>query len=54
MMACLIFRSAALGQMENTSTQLGLTSTAINVAFQMDVRPLPPGMQLGGASTSNI
>ncbi|KZP18042.1 hypothetical protein FIBSPDRAFT_864162, partial [Athelia psychrophila] len=53
-MACLVFRGVALGQMENTSTQLGLTSTAINVAFQMDARPLPPGMQLGGASTSNI
>ncbi|KZP03556.1 hypothetical protein FIBSPDRAFT_467305 [Athelia psychrophila] len=41
MMACLVFRGVALGQMENTSTQLGLTSTAINVAFQMDMLPLP-------------
>ncbi|KZP04186.1 hypothetical protein FIBSPDRAFT_878768 [Athelia psychrophila] len=44
MMACLIFRGVALGQIEKTPTQHGLTSTAINVAFQMD---------LGGASTSN-
>ncbi|KZP18047.1 hypothetical protein FIBSPDRAFT_1046428 [Athelia psychrophila] len=36
MMACLVFRGVALGKIENTSTQLGLTSTAINVAFQMD------------------
>ncbi|KZP32817.1 hypothetical protein FIBSPDRAFT_848093 [Athelia psychrophila] len=41
MMACLVFRSVALGQMENTSTQLGLTSTAINVAFQMDAPRRP-------------
>ncbi|KZP06556.1 hypothetical protein FIBSPDRAFT_876448, partial [Athelia psychrophila] len=41
MMACLIFRGVALGQVENTPTQLGMTSTAINVAFQMDVLPLP-------------
>ncbi|KZP03558.1 hypothetical protein FIBSPDRAFT_1055205 [Athelia psychrophila] len=41
MMACLVFRGVALGQIEKTPTQLGLTSTAINVAFQMDVLPLP-------------
>ncbi|KZP32790.1 hypothetical protein FIBSPDRAFT_433549 [Athelia psychrophila] len=41
MMACLVFRSVALGQMENRPTQLGLTSTAINVAFQMEALPLP-------------
>ncbi|KZP25923.1 hypothetical protein FIBSPDRAFT_855207, partial [Athelia psychrophila] len=41
MVACLIFRGVALGQVENPPTQLGLTSTAINVAFQMDVLPLP-------------
>ncbi|KZP22069.1 hypothetical protein FIBSPDRAFT_491275 [Athelia psychrophila] len=41
MMACLVFRGVALGQMENAPTQLGLTSTAINVAFQMEVLPLP-------------
>ncbi|KZP32791.1 hypothetical protein FIBSPDRAFT_1012776 [Athelia psychrophila] len=46
MMACLVFRGVALGQMENTSTQLGLTSTAINVAFQMEVLPLPRGCSL--------
>ncbi|KZP06559.1 hypothetical protein FIBSPDRAFT_902716 [Athelia psychrophila] len=46
MMACLIFRGVALGQVENTPTQLGLTSTAINVAFQMDVLPLPQGYSL--------
>ncbi|KZP25926.1 hypothetical protein FIBSPDRAFT_855214, partial [Athelia psychrophila] len=46
MMACLIFRGVALGQVENTPTQLGLTSTAINVAFQMDVLPLPQGCSL--------
>ncbi|KZP11880.1 hypothetical protein FIBSPDRAFT_937235 [Athelia psychrophila] len=40
-MACLVFRGVALGQMENASTQLGLTSTAINGAFQTDVLPLP-------------
>ncbi|KZP14265.1 hypothetical protein FIBSPDRAFT_1048909 [Athelia psychrophila] len=39
-MACLVFRGVALGQIEKTPTQLGLTSTAINVAFQMDVLPL--------------
>ncbi|KZP32783.1 hypothetical protein FIBSPDRAFT_1012773 [Athelia psychrophila] len=46
MMACLIFRGVALGQIEKTPTQLGLTSTAINVAFQMDVLPLPQGCSL--------
>ncbi|KZP19059.1 hypothetical protein FIBSPDRAFT_1045805 [Athelia psychrophila] len=40
-MACLVFRGVALGQMDDTSTQLGLTSTAINGAFQTDVLPLP-------------
>ncbi|KZP02484.1 hypothetical protein FIBSPDRAFT_880302 [Athelia psychrophila] len=41
MMACLVFRGVALGQIEKRPTQLGLASTAINVAFQMDVLPLP-------------
>ncbi|KZP26073.1 hypothetical protein FIBSPDRAFT_1041124 [Athelia psychrophila] len=41
MMACLVFRGVALGQIEKAPTQLGLTSTAINVAFQMDVLPSP-------------
>ncbi|KZP32802.1 hypothetical protein FIBSPDRAFT_943790 [Athelia psychrophila] len=41
MMACLVFRGVALGQIEKKPTQLGLTSTAINVAFQTDVLPLP-------------
>ncbi|KZP26076.1 hypothetical protein FIBSPDRAFT_1041127 [Athelia psychrophila] len=36
-MACLVFRGVALGQIEQTPTQHGLTSTAINAAFQMDV-----------------
>ncbi|KZP22070.1 hypothetical protein FIBSPDRAFT_1043780 [Athelia psychrophila] len=44
MMACLVFRGVALGQMENTSTQLGLTSTAINVALQTDA---PGGYSTG-------
>ncbi|KZP29650.1 hypothetical protein FIBSPDRAFT_926836 [Athelia psychrophila] len=46
MMACLIFRGVALGQMESTPSQHGLTSTAINVAFQMDEIPLPQGCSL--------
>ncbi|KZP16247.1 hypothetical protein FIBSPDRAFT_1047617 [Athelia psychrophila] len=55
MMACLVFRGVALGQIEKTPTQHGLTSTAINVAFQMDVLPLPPVIQqVGRASTCNI
>ncbi|KZP11889.1 hypothetical protein FIBSPDRAFT_1050424 [Athelia psychrophila] len=41
MMACLVFRGVALGQIEKKPTQLGLTSTAINGAFQTDVLPLP-------------
>ncbi|KZP16251.1 hypothetical protein FIBSPDRAFT_866092 [Athelia psychrophila] len=41
MMACLIFRGVALGQIEKAPTRHGLTSTAINVAFQMDACPLP-------------
>ncbi|KZP11731.1 hypothetical protein FIBSPDRAFT_1050541 [Athelia psychrophila] len=41
MMACLVFRGVALGQIEKTPTQLGLTTTAINATFQMDVLPLP-------------
>ncbi|KZP16261.1 hypothetical protein FIBSPDRAFT_866100 [Athelia psychrophila] len=53
--ACFVFRGVALGQIEKTPTQHGLTSTAINVAFQMDVLPLPPVMQqVGCASTSDI
>ncbi|KZP07903.1 hypothetical protein FIBSPDRAFT_1052717 [Athelia psychrophila] len=39
MMACFVFRGVALGQIEKTPTQHGLTSTAINAAFQMGVRP---------------
>ncbi|KZP07901.1 hypothetical protein FIBSPDRAFT_939271 [Athelia psychrophila] len=39
MMACLVFRGVALGQIEKAPTQHGLTSTAINAAFQMDVHP---------------
>ncbi|KZP24382.1 hypothetical protein FIBSPDRAFT_1042175 [Athelia psychrophila] len=55
MMACLVFWGVALRQIEKTPTQHGLTSTAINVAFQMDVLPLPPVIQqVGRASTSNI
>ncbi|KZP32784.1 hypothetical protein FIBSPDRAFT_848036 [Athelia psychrophila] len=46
MMACLVFRGVALGQMENRPTQLGLTSTAINVAFQMEALPSPRGCSL--------
>ncbi|KZP23539.1 hypothetical protein FIBSPDRAFT_1042960 [Athelia psychrophila] len=46
MMACLIFRGSALRQIEKTPTQPGLTSTAINVAFQMDEHPLPRGCSL--------
>ncbi|KZP19071.1 hypothetical protein FIBSPDRAFT_1045806 [Athelia psychrophila] len=41
MMACLVFRGVALGQIEKKPTQLGLTSTAINVAFQMEALPSP-------------
>ncbi|KZP11882.1 hypothetical protein FIBSPDRAFT_1050419 [Athelia psychrophila] len=41
MMACLVFRGVALGQMENAPTQFGLTSTAINGALKTDVPPLP-------------
>ncbi|KZP32798.1 hypothetical protein FIBSPDRAFT_848069 [Athelia psychrophila] len=46
MMACFLFRGIALGQMESTPTQLGLTSTAINAAFQMESLPLPRGCSL--------
>ncbi|KZP32807.1 hypothetical protein FIBSPDRAFT_882140 [Athelia psychrophila] len=41
MMACLVFRGVALGQIEKAPTQFGLTSTAINGTLQTDVLPLP-------------
>ena len=40
MMACRVFCGVALGRIENSPTQLGITSTGIAAALQME--PLPP------------
>lgn len=40
MMACRVFRGVALGRIEDSSAQLGITSTRIAAAMQLE--PLPP------------
>lgn len=43
MVACRVFRGVALGSIENSPTGLGLTSTRIAAAFQLE--PIPPHQQ---------
>ncbi|KZP19669.1 hypothetical protein FIBSPDRAFT_955141 [Athelia psychrophila] len=41
MMACRVFRGVALGSLENTPSQLGLTTAQIAAVMQLE--PLPSG-----------
>lgn len=40
-MACRAFRTIALGQLEKHITEVGLTSTNINAALQLEPLPSP-------------